>query len=143
MTAIDDVQYKNDVAQRLKLWRRSVLKLTQDEFATAAGLNTNLIKKYENKNLPMLPGTLSLLAMAKTGINLHWLLTGQGRMSVSAKTDAVPADKHELMVELKLREVIQLLDRLDPLSRMTMVDSLLAAVENAIRIAAMEDALGC
>ncbi len=144
MTVGDDAerQYKDEVAKRLKLWRRSVLKRTQDEFAADAGLNINLIKKYENQNLAMLPSTPSLLALANTGLNLHWLLTGQGRMSMSAKTDVVPADERELMTELKLREVIQLLDRLDPQSRMAMVDSLLAAVESAIQVAAMEDELG-
>jgi hypothetical protein len=35
-------------------------------------------KKYEGSNRE--PGAEALAAMARTGVNLHWLLTGQGAM---------------------------------------------------------------
>lgn len=132
--------YKDEIAARLRLWRRSVLKLSQDEFARKTGMNLNLIKKFESTKLQTLPSTPSLLAMATTGLNIHWLLTGLGRMSISTKLDVAPADDHELIVELRLREISHLLEQLEPLDRRALAESLRVTVENSIKIAAMESA---
>ena len=76
MRVILDSTPENGIAERLRLWRKTALELTQKEFAKATGVHLSAIRKYENRN--SMPSSESLLAIASTGVDLHWLLTGEG-----------------------------------------------------------------
>jgi transcriptional regulator with XRE-family HTH domain len=69
---------ENDIAYRLRLWRKDVLEMTQVRFAEATGVHLSAIRKYEGRH--SVPSGESLLAIAGTGVDLHWLLTGKGDM---------------------------------------------------------------
>lgn len=68
------------IAERLRIWRKGTLAMTQQELAEATGLHVSSIRKYENRHC--LPSYKSLRAIASTGINVHWFLTGEGNMRV-------------------------------------------------------------
>jgi transcriptional regulator with XRE-family HTH domain len=65
------------LAHRLKAWRHA-LGLTQDQFAQRCGLPKRTVIGYENEERE--PGSAALAAIAKTGVNMNWLLTGDGEM---------------------------------------------------------------
>lgn len=66
-----------DLANRIKAWRHA-LGLTQDEFAKLAGMSKATLVGYEVGQRK--PGADALAAIAKTGVNMTWLLTGEGEM---------------------------------------------------------------
>lgn len=65
------------IGSRLKLWRQA-LGLTQAAFAERIGVHIGVLKKYE-QGLNV-PGGEALAAIARTGVNMTWLLTGDGEM---------------------------------------------------------------
>jgi len=65
------------LAHRLKAWRRA-LGLTQAAFSERIGVHIGVLKKYEQGL--NIPGGEALAAIAKTGVNMNWLLTGEGEM---------------------------------------------------------------
>ncbi|WP_017937005.1 helix-turn-helix domain-containing protein [Zestomonas thermotolerans] len=67
----------SDIAKRIKAWRHA-LGLTQEEFARRSGIPKRTIVGYENAERD--PGSAALAAIAKTGVNMTWLLTGEGEM---------------------------------------------------------------
>jgi transcriptional regulator with XRE-family HTH domain len=77
--------------------------MSQVRFAEVTGVHLSAIRKYEGRH--SLPSRESLLAFAGTGVNLHWLLTGEGDMRAPAnasdgtpKTEADAKLAHCLMV---------------------------------------------
>ena len=94
---------ENDIAYRLRLWRKDVLKMTQERVAEATGVHLSAIRKYEGRH--SVPSSESLFAIAVTGVDLHWLVTGEGDMRAPAnasdralKTEADAKLVHRLMV---------------------------------------------
>jgi transcriptional regulator with XRE-family HTH domain len=94
---------ENAIVYRLRAWRKDVLKMSQVRFAEVTGVHLSAIRKYEGRH--SLPSRESLLAFAGTGVNLHWLLTGEGDMRAPAnasdgtpKTEADAKLAHCLMV---------------------------------------------
>ena len=94
---------ENAIVYRLRAWRKDVLKMSQVRFAEVTGVHLSAIRKYEGRH--SLPSRESLLAFAGTGVNLHWLLTGEGDMRAPAnasdralKTEADAKLVHRLMV---------------------------------------------
>jgi transcriptional regulator with XRE-family HTH domain len=73
------------IGARLSLARRTI-GISVDEFSSLSGIPVSTQKKYESGN--RVPGGEALQAVAKTGINIHWLLTGEGEM-LSADSDQV------------------------------------------------------
>jgi len=65
------------LAHRLKAWRHA-LGLTQEQFAQRCGLPKRTVIGYENGERE--PGSAALAAIARTGVNMNWLLTGEGEM---------------------------------------------------------------
>jgi transcriptional regulator with XRE-family HTH domain len=65
------------IGSRLKAWRHA-LGLTQAQFAERIGVHIGVLKKYEQGL--NIPGGDALAAIAKTGVNMNWLLTGEGEM---------------------------------------------------------------
>lgn len=69
------------LGRRLKALRQSLQK-TQTEMSVTTGIPLPTWKKYEGSDRE--PGAEALAAMARCGVNLHWLLTGKGAMLLAA-----------------------------------------------------------
>ncbi len=72
------------ISLRLKKWRQ-ILGVTQIEFCEQANIALGVLKKYEAGT--SIPGGETLSKMANTGLNIHWLLTGEGSMSSDTGED--------------------------------------------------------
>lgn len=72
------------LGSRLKALRQA-LGRTQAEMSASSGIPLPTLKKYEGSDRE--PGAEALAAMARTGVNLHWLLTGQGSMLFGAEPE--------------------------------------------------------
>lgn len=68
------------LGNRLRLWRKSLGK-TQIEFSKLSDVGIAIIRKCELD--ASTPGGKTLFAFAKTGVNIQWLLTGEGKMAAS------------------------------------------------------------
>ncbi len=77
-----NVALPKTLGERLRAWR-NMLGKTQAEMVRATRIPLATWKKYEGDDRE--PGAAALAAMAVTGLNLHWLLTGTGSM---LRTDA-------------------------------------------------------
>lgn len=67
------------IGERLKVWREH-LQWSQQEFCKHTGIAMRTYQSYENDERS--PGSSLLTEIAKTGLNLNWLLTGDGTMHV-------------------------------------------------------------
>lgn len=74
-----ETKTEDSIGARLRLWRIS-LGLTQAQLAERLGVHIGVLKKYEQG--VNVPGGEVLAAIAKTGVNMTWLLTGEGEMRV-------------------------------------------------------------
>ena len=124
---------ENDIADRLRLWRKDVLEMTQVRFAEATGVHLSAIRKYEGRH--SVPSGESLLAIASTGVDLHWLLTGKGDMRAptnsagnSSKTDVVR----------RLMAIEGLLNGIQGDKRSAVLEEIFSRVQEAKRIAELE-----
>ena len=79
------------LGSRLKALRQALGK-TQAEVSASTGIPLPTWKKYEGSDRE--PGAEALVAVARTGVNLHWLLTGKGSMllALPAKTAYLAAE---------------------------------------------------
>jgi len=59
---------------------RAELKLKQEDVVAQTGIPIDTYRKYEGGK--RLPGADALAALAKLGINVHWLVTASGEMLV-------------------------------------------------------------
>jgi phage repressor protein C with HTH and peptisase S24 domain len=74
---------------------RELKGLTQKQFATSLGLGLNSWQKWETNGL--LPPSDVLAQLAKTGISIDWLITGDGKMHSIASQHFDVADlTHEI-----------------------------------------------
>ncbi|MDY0163407.1 helix-turn-helix domain-containing protein [Desulfobotulus sp.] len=76
-----------DVKDRIREWRQA-LGLTQAAFSEQTGVPLRTIKGYESGERS--PGMEALASIAKTGVNLNWLLTGEGNMRNKEEKAATP-----------------------------------------------------
>lgn len=121
---------KAGVVDRLKMWR-AVVRLSQDDYAAALKLNPSLIKKYESKKGAVLPGALSLYAMAEQGLNVHWLLIGQGRMAAPMSVNNA-IDSSVLEMQLRLEEIQSALSKLATHEQEAVIDAMVKKVNDAL-----------
>lgn len=117
------------IAERLKTWRKH-LGLTQEEFSARTGLHIGVLRKYEND--VNVPGGEALIAIGKTGVNLNWLLLGEGSMC------AQPPVPDETYLK-RLDAVRGLLDGLEEGKRGTVLDEIFSRVQEAKRVADLEE----
>lgn len=118
-----------EIAMRLRQWRKSI-KMTQIEFAESVGINIGIIRKYEGGR--SIPGGQSLIALSKTGVNLHWLLTGVGEMTA-------PGESIELRpFILRLRALEEKMAMLDDERCSEILDVLSAIIREARKIDKLE-----
>ena len=132
---------EDDIADRLKLWRKSVMEMTQEQFAEATGVHLSAIRKYENRH--SVPSSESLLAIASSGVDLHWLLTGKGdmRAPTSSDDDRVKTEADAEMVRL-LKSIEGLLNGLENEKRSAVLAEIFSRVKEAKRVADLELLVG-
>jgi len=112
--------------------------MTQEQFAQATGIHLSAIRKYESRS--SLPSGESLLAIAGTGVNLHWLLTGEGDSRAPAE-GSVPPTQVSTAAELaqRLTAIEGLLSGLDPDKRQAVLNEIFSRVQEAKRVADLEE----
>ena len=90
--------------KRLKLLREKNLNLTQGKFADSLGVPLTTISKYERGEVK--PTSEFLIKLSKIyGVNLNWLLTGEGTMFKSGSQDRLvnaPDPNGNLSTALKM-----------------------------------------
>ncbi len=132
---------EDDIADRLKLWRKSVMEMTQEQFAETTGVHLSAIRKYENRH--SVPSSESLLSIASTGVDLHWLLTGKGDMRAPESSDDDEA-KTEADAEMvsRLKAIEGLLIGLQDEKRSSVLEEIFSRVHEAKRVADLEALVG-
>lgn len=121
------------IAARLRMWRKH-LGLTQQEFSSRTGLHIGVVRKYElGVNVP---GGEALVAIGKTGVNLNWLLLGQGDMCAEAGAKQPAFGDAYLR---RLDAVKGLLDGLEEGRRNAVLEEIFSRVQEAKRVADLEE----
>lgn len=129
---------ENEIGDRLRHWRKRVLGMTQEQFAQATGIHLSAIRKYESRS--SLPSGESLLAIAGTGVNLHWLLTGEGDTRAPAEGSGPPTPVSPAAeLAQRLTAIEGLLSGLDPDKRQAVLNEIFSRVQEAKRVADLED----
>ncbi|HNA45597.1 MAG: helix-turn-helix domain-containing protein [Dechloromonas agitata] len=128
----------NEIGDRLRHWRKRVLGMTQEQFAQATGIHLSAIRKYESRS--SLPSGESLLAIAGTGINLHWLLTNEGGMRAPPEAGAQPTQVSPTAeLAQRLTAIEGLLGGLDMDKRQAVLNEIFSRVQEAKRVADLEE----
>ena len=132
---------ENDIEDRLRLWRKDVLEMTQVRFAEATGIHLSALRKYEGRH--SWPSGESLLAIAGTGVDLHWLMTGKGDMRAPSNTDdsgAKTAADAEFV--RRLMAIEGLLSGIQDDKRSAVLEEIFSRVQEAKRVADLEVLVG-
>ncbi|MBN2690791.1 MAG: helix-turn-helix domain-containing protein [Burkholderiaceae bacterium] len=117
-----------ELNDRIKAWRHA-LGLTQDEFARKAGMSKASLVGYEVGQRK--PGSEALAAIARTGANMTWLLTGEGEMvSKELKTQQIRAFQTDAVFR-QLEKIGELLDALPEHKRTDLLAEFLSRAEDA------------
>lgn len=98
------------IGDRIKQWRGDK-NLKQDQASSLLGIKFSTYQKYEMDISK--PGADALESFANAGINVNWLLTGQGPMllaDLAAKSQA-PEPSSPVNYEL-LQSLIEMLERI-------------------------------
>jgi transcriptional regulator with XRE-family HTH domain len=128
---------ENDIAYRLRLWRKDVLEMTQVKFAQATGVHLSAIRKYEGRH--SVPSGESLLAIAGTGVDLHWLLTGEGDMRAPANSsENSPKTQADADIVRRLMAIEGLLNGIQGDKRSAVLEEIFSRVQEAKRVAELE-----
>ena len=123
---------ENDIADRLRLWRKDVLEMTQVRFAEATGVHLSAIRKYEGRH--SVPSGESLLAIAGTGVDLHWLLTGEGDMRAPANaSDGTPKTEADAKLAHCLMAIEGLLSDIRDDKRSAVLEEIFSIVKETER----------
>lgn len=133
-----DSKPENEIGDRLRHWRKNVLRVTQEQFAQTTGIHLSAIRKYESRL--SLPSGESLLAIASTGVNLHWLLTGQGDLRPPSE-GGEPPGKASPAADLahRLTAIEGLLGGLDDDKQQAVLNEIFSRVQEAKRVADLEE----
>ncbi len=107
------------IGGRLKAWRKH-LDLTGVQFAEMVGLHVGMIRKYETN--AAVPGGETLIDLSKTGVNIQWLLLGEGEMCIDP--------------EAATREtsILKMLDELDSVKRDALLSEFFTRIQDAKQI---------
>lgn len=134
------------IGERLKLWR-GYMGLTQAEFAELSKINEAQIKKYEIDI--SIPGGKIMQKIAATGVNSHWLLTGEGEMINKehpkvliyepSPTISISADLEELTPQIE--SIFKILEEMDKEKREDFLSQMYKSVKEIQRIDNMEKLL--
>ncbi len=131
------------ISQRLRIWRKTILKMTQNEFSKLARMNIGMIRKYEQDSAEQgLPGAKSLIALSRTGVNIHWLLTGQGEMKASSVIGEIREDNNVYAEGInRLQSIEQILSGIEDEKRKIIIDELYSRALEAKRLSELESAI--
>lgn len=122
-----------DIGSRLRAWRKH-LQMTQEEFHAKTGIPVGMIRKYEgNHNVP---GGDALIAIGGTGVNLNWLLLGQGELCGRACS---PATFFQDRVGLKLGGLYELLKTIKDDRRAILIDEMITRAAEVKRTCELEE----
>lgn len=96
-------------SERIKKLRK-YLDLSQKDFGEKIGVGTSHVSQWE-RNLSM-PSSKALIGMAHIGVNINWLLTGDGEMMIedpsSLKSEGIFSEKQmkqiEKLIDGKMKE---------------------------------------
>ena len=91
-------------SERIKKLRK-YLGLSQKEFGGEIGVGTSHVSQWE-RGLSM-PSSKALMGMAHLGVNINWLLTGDGEMMMGAPS--FPKRKG-IFSEEQIKEIEKLID---------------------------------
>lgn len=122
------------IGSRLKAWRKH-LGLTQEDYSQATGMHIGVLRKYEND--VNIPGGDALVSIGKTGVNLHWLLMGEGEMEAAGNGDD-PSVPPQTLLHSRLKEAQRLLEVLDEERQLTVLDDIFMRVKEAKRVTDLE-----
>jgi len=123
---------------RLKQWRQ-FLGLTQQQFCERTGIPLRTLRGYEGGTRH--PGEDALAAIARTGVNMNWLLTGEGEM--------LPRDESGSALKGVLREDVRRWEAIvalvqgieDEAARAAALDELYARAQTAAELAELRRAV--
>jgi len=123
------------IGSRLKIWRKH-LGFTQSKFADVSGVHIGVLKKYERG--VNVPGGEALGAFSSTGVNINWLLTGEGDMIATTQQNEsdIPHDLQEF--ENNFDELFETLLTLDEPRRKQAINEMVIRVKEAARMNEME-----
>lgn len=125
-----------DIGDRIKAWRHA-LGLTQDEFAKRAGISKATLVGYEVGQRK--PGADALAAIAKTGCNMTWLLTGEGDMLPKTR---VSAEENASQYARRWEKIIALVEGIeDEQERAAFIDELYARARQTAELAELRKAV--
>ena len=124
------------VALRMRQWRKN-LALTQMALAERLNIDIGVLRKYENGI--NVPGGRVLASLGEAGVNLNWLLTGDGQMdsTQTLQTDIPWNDNPDLA--RRLTAIASLLDGIDEERRSAVLDEIFSRVQEAKRVADLEN----
>lgn len=123
------------LAERIKAWRHA-LGLTQDEFARRAGIPKRTLVGYENAERE--PGSAALAAIARTGVDMRWLLTGEGEMLPKTAPDKA---FDEVPYARRLEKIGLLLAGMTEQEAAVLLDEFFARAQSAAEAAELRRAL--
>lgn len=135
-----------DIPDRIKAWRQS-LGMTQDQFAAHSGISKTTLVGYEVGQRK--PGADALAALARTGVNVNWLLTGEGSMRPAApepapKAQETASERHSYGTDphpqaRRWAAIVQLVDAIeDPTRREALLADLHTRAQDAAELAALK-----
>ena len=140
--------------ERLKEWRR-LLGLTQQQFCDATGIPLRTLCGYEGGTRR--PGEEALAAIAETGCNINWLLTGKGEMRdvdrekalqdgafrvIDGEARPLTAEDMAASLPRRLSALATLIDSLEsPQEQAALLDDLLSRAQNAAEMRALKQAV--
>lgn len=140
--------------ERLKEWRRQ-LGLTQQQFCDATGIPLRTLCGYEGGTRR--PGEEALAAIAETGCNINWLLTGKGEMRdvdrekalqdgafrvIEGEARPLTAAEQDASTARRLEAIAHLIAGLDsPREQAALLDELLSRAQNAAEMRALKQAV--
>jgi transcriptional regulator with XRE-family HTH domain len=125
------------IGSRLKAWRHA-LGLTQAQFAQRIGVHIGVLKKYEQGL--NIPGGDALTAIARTGVNLNWLLTGEGEMlpKEAPGIELKGAERHAR----RWQKIIELVESIeDEEERSALLEEIFARAKTAAELAELRRAV--
>ncbi len=115
--------------------------LTQEQFAALAGMPKRTLVGYENAERE--PGSSSLAAIARTGVNMTWLLTGEGEMRPSPapepESDQQLAPDHPLA--RRWAKIAELLDAMPEQESAALFDEFFARARSTAEVAELRRAV--
>ena len=140
--------------ERLKEWRR-LLGLTQQQFCDATGIPLRTLCGYEGGTRR--PGEEARAAIAETGCNINWLLTGKGEMRdvdrekalqdgafrvIDGEARPLTAEDMAASLPRRLSALATLVDGLEsPQEQAALLDDLLSRAQNVAEMRELKQAV--